>query len=104
MPADEPVTDEDLEQAFRDDPRFAFEMLDAFFREPLLRLHIKSCARGLSPEDMLDVYQETLMGMVTVVRSGTFNPEKPLRLIQTVAKRRAIDFARRKRTRGRWPS
>jgi RNA polymerase sigma factor (sigma-70 family) len=98
MQEDEPITEEDLEREFRDDPEFAFEMLDAYFREPLLR-YIKSCARGLSSEDLADVYQEALMEMVTVVRSGRFNPEKPLRLIQTIAKRRAIDLARKKKVR-----
>lgn len=89
------VTEDDLEQAFREDPKFGFEVLDAYFREQIFRF-IKSIRRSLSPEDIEDVYQDAMMELAKIVRKPSFDPLKPMRIVNKVVKEKTIDFWRRR--------
>ena len=88
-------TEEELEGAFREDVDFGLEMLHEEFRDRIAR-YIKKCGPSLTPEEIKDLYQDVMLEMVSQVRSRGFNPERPLRLIQTIAKRRTFDRLRRK--------
>lgn len=92
------VTEDELEKAFKDDPKFGFEVLDLYFREQIAR-YIKSIRRSLSPEDIADVYQNALMELVRIVRKPDFDPTRPMRIVNKVVKEKTIDYWRRKTVR-----
>lgn len=89
------LTEEELEEAFREDAEFGLELLDEEFRDRIAR-YIKKCGPSLTPDEIHDLYQDTMLEMVGHVRSPSFNPERLLRLVQTIAKRRTFDRLRRK--------
>ena len=52
---------------------------------------------GLTPEDLADTWQETLLSVITAVRSGRFDARRPLiPWLCTIAYRRATDVTRRR--------
>lgn len=52
---------------------------------------------GLSPEDLADTWQETLVAVLTAVRDGRFDAKRPLiPWLCTICYRRATDLTRRK--------
>jgi DNA-directed RNA polymerase specialized sigma24 family protein len=54
---------------------------------------------ALSPEDLADVWSETLLGVARAAREGRFDPGRPLvGWLMTIAYRRAADLARRARS------
>ena len=64
MAAIDPLTEADLDSAFESSPEFGIQCLDSDFRERILR-YIKRVGRGFFDiHDMLDVYQETLIGVL----------------------------------------
>jgi hypothetical protein len=83
------VTEDDLEQLFKDDKKFAVQMLDSEYREHLWR-YIKSKCQYFSEDDIHDVYQQALGEFIRCVQKPDFDPHKPLRLLQHIAKLRAI--------------
>ncbi len=95
MSAGNSTAEEDLEEAFRIGPEFGLTLLHEDFQEVLLRC-IKGAAWSLSAEERLDVYQETMLAMIGEARKADFDPHRPLRLAQTIAHRRAIDYLRAK--------
>ncbi len=90
------MTEAELEEAFREDPEVALELLDEEFRGRIARF-IKSKVLGINAADLADLYQSTLLDFVRAVRRPGFDPSRPLRLVFHIAKSRAIDFLRRKR-------
>ena len=95
MTTQKTVTEEELEEAFRDDPKFGLEFLHVEFRDRIAR-YIKKHGWELQPEEIEDLYHETMLEMVREIRSSDFDPTRPLRLVQTIARRRTIDYLRRK--------
>lgn len=95
MAADIQIKDDELEEAFRAGPRFGLEFLESEYREYLFRF-IKANAMGLSPQDVADVYQDTMLDLIEVVQKPDFDPSAPMRIVRTIAERRAIDAARKK--------
>ena len=98
MAATKPITEEELEQAFRDDPGFGLALLHEDYRHQIGR-YIKAKAWGLSREDINDVYQETMLEMVKVIRSPDFDGNRALRIVYDIAKKRAYDALRRRKFR-----
>ncbi len=98
MAAANPITEEELEEAFQDDPEFALGLLHEEFRHQIGR-YIKSKLWGIPTEmraqEMTDVYQETMLDMVKVIQSPDFDGRKPLRIVYDIARKRAIDALRR---------
>lgn len=90
------VTEDDLEQQFKTDPQFAVQLLDSEFREHIWR-YIKSVCRYFTGDEIRDVYQDTLVDFIRRVKRPDFDPRKPLRLVQQIARCRAIDLARKKK-------
>lgn len=89
------VTEDDLELAFKDDPKFGLELLHADFRAQIWR-YIKSFCRSLSPEDIADIYQNAMVELVRIVKEPDFDPTRPMRIVNKVVKEKTIDFCRRK--------
>jgi DNA-directed RNA polymerase specialized sigma24 family protein len=90
------ITDDALEQQFADDKRLAVQLLDSEYREHIWR-YIRSICRYFSDDDIHDVYQSALGEFICCVKKPDFEPHKPLRLVQRIAKFRAIDLARKKK-------
>lgn len=102
MAAANPITEEELEEAFQDDPEFALGLLHEEFRHQIGR-YIKSKLWVLPAEmraqEMKDVYQDTMLDMVKVIRSPDFDGRRPLRIVYDIAQKRAIDALRRRKFR-----
>lgn len=96
------ITEQELEQAFRDDPEFGLALLHSEFRDQIAR-YIKSKMWGLPSallaEEIKDVYQETMLELIPLVRSADFDWNDPMRIVCEIAKRRAIDHLRRRKFR-----
>jgi RNA polymerase sigma factor (sigma-70 family) len=92
------AAEEQLEKLFREDPRFAMEVLHTDYRERIWR-YIKSVAWWLSPEDIDDIYQNTFVRLIKAVREPDFDPKNPMRLVCDIAWKAAIDWHRRKKRR-----
>ncbi|GIW88280.1 MAG: hypothetical protein KatS3mg108_2604 [Isosphaeraceae bacterium] len=94
MAATDPVSEADLESAFRDDPDFAIELLDADYQEHILR-YIKRETYGLlDPHELLVAYQETMLAMIVLARRPGFDPQRPLRMVQSIARNKGMDLLR----------
>ena len=93
-----PITEEELEQAFRDDPEFGLALLHEDYRHQIGR-YIKAKAWGLSHENIKDVYQETMVEMVKVTRSPGFDSNRVMRIVYDIAWKRAYDALRRRKFR-----
>ena len=94
------VTEDDLEQQFREDPRFAIELLHTEFRENIFR-YIKSVGSYLAAHEIEDIYQEMMVRLIKAVQLPDFDPAKPMRLVQDIAAKATVDFLRRKTIRQR---
>lgn len=94
--AKEKVTEEELEELLRVDPKFAVDMIDADYRENIWR-YIRSRCRSFDDDDVHDVYIETVKGFIACVKKADFNPVAPLKLVFYIAKLRALDRRRAKR-------
>jgi RNA polymerase sigma factor (sigma-70 family) len=89
---------EELEKLFREDPRFALEVLHTDHRELIWR-YIKSVVWWLSSEDINDIYQELFVRLIKAVRESDFDPKNPMRIVYDFAWKAAIDWHRRRRRR-----
>ncbi|MFO0979093.1 MAG: hypothetical protein U0996_21970 [Planctomycetaceae bacterium] len=102
MASSNPISEQELEDAFRDDPDFAIRILHSEFRNQIAR-YIKSKLVGLPPgqlpEAIKDVYQETMVALIPLVRSTEFDSSSPLRIVFTLAARKAVDYLRRRKYR-----
>lgn len=96
MDTTKPISEVELEAALRDDIEFAFYILHSEFRHDIAR-YIKSRAYALTPADIKDVYQQTMVEFVNVVRKPGFDFKAPLRIVFDIAGKRAIDALRKKK-------
>lgn len=98
MTARNPVTEQELEDVFKDDPDFGIRVLHEDFSEVILR-YIKKHAWGLQLADWMDIYQQTMLELLRRAREPGFDHRKPLALVFCIVKRRARDMLRRKKHR-----
>lgn len=95
MAATNPISEADLESEFRSDPNTAIEFLDLDYREQIIQ-YIKRVTWGrLKPDELMDVYQETILGLIQKVARGDFDPARPLRLVYDIAWKKSCDVLRR---------
>jgi DNA-directed RNA polymerase specialized sigma24 family protein len=92
--AHNPVSEEELEAAFEDDPDFGVEALFEDYREVVFR-YIKKHGWGLQRADWLDILQQTMLELIEKARAPGFDHRKPLSLVFTIASRRIKDKLRR---------
>jgi len=99
MATTDPVSSDseaDLDEAFEDSPEFGIRYLNSEYKNRILR-HIKRCGRGFFDlHDLLDVYQETVIGMLKRARKPDFEPCRSLRMVLTIARNKSIDFLRKR--------
>jgi DNA-directed RNA polymerase specialized sigma24 family protein len=97
MAATNPVTEAELETAFREDTDYAIELLDLDYREQIIQ-YIKRETWGILKEDeLMVVYQETMLALIQKVRQEGFDPSRPLRMVNTIARNKGIDALRARR-------
>lgn len=90
------VTEDELEELLREDPKFAVAMIDSDYRENIWR-YIRSRCRYFDDDDVHDVYVTTLKDFIRCVQKPDFDPKAPLKLIFHIAKLRARDRRRGKK-------
>jgi RNA polymerase sigma factor (sigma-70 family) len=96
MTAPPSVHNDDLRDALQEAAAAALDHLHAAFGVRLAR-YLKRVTWGLlSPEDLQDAYQETLLAFWKQTQAVGFDPEQPLRLAQTIAQRKGLDALRRR--------
>lgn len=87
---------EELEQAFRSDPKYGIECLDAFFQDEVAG-YIKYVGQGaLDANDIADIYQDVMVELIEVVRKPTFDPAEPMRLVYRIAYTNTKDFLKKR--------
>lgn len=97
MATTEPVSEEEIEATLRTDPNYAIELLDAFYREQILQYIKRVTWSRLRPDELMVVYQETMLAFIRRVREDDFDPTRPLRLVYCIARHRGYDFLRARR-------
>jgi DNA-directed RNA polymerase specialized sigma24 family protein len=90
------VTEDELERLFREDSKFAVEMLDSEYRENIWRF-IRSRCRYFDDDDVHEVYVKTLKDFIRCVKKPDFDPKSPLKLVFHIATLRARDRRRAKK-------
>ncbi|MCB7129871.1 MAG: sigma-70 family RNA polymerase sigma factor [Candidatus Brocadiales bacterium] len=89
----------DLEQAFRTDPKYGIECLDAFFQEEVAG-YIKFVGYGaLDTHDMADIYQNVIVDLIQAVQKPNFDPTEPMRLVYRIAYTNTKDYLKKRRIR-----
>lgn len=91
------VIEEDLDTAFREGPEFGVQYLDSEHRGLIFR-HIKRAGRGfLNPAELMDIYQETILGVIKKTSEPGFDPCRSLRMVFAIARNKAINALRARR-------
>jgi len=98
MSARNPVSEDELEEVFAEDPEYGVCVLYEEYDQVILA-YIKKHGWGLKLEDWLDVLQQTMLEFIEKVRTPDFDHRKPLALVFTIAGRRIRDLLRRKKFR-----
>lgn len=94
MAATDPVSEADLDTAFRAGSDFGVAYLHSEFREQILQ-HIMRAARGfLNRDEQMVVYQDTIGAVIERSREPDFDPCRSLRLVFTIARNKTVDFLR----------
>ncbi len=100
METEEKISEEELEAAFRDDPEFGLQLLFSDFREQIGRFiqwRLAGLPKGERPEAVKDLLQDTFVELIPFVRNSAFDWRAPLRIVYTIAARRACDLLRRRK-------
>ncbi len=104
MSANNPITEKELEEVFRDDPEDGMRFLYSEFRDQIARF-IKSKLWGIpswkKAEEVKDIFQETMMALIPFVRDPNFDWRDPLKIVYNIANKKAIDAIRRWKHRGK---
>jgi hypothetical protein len=83
---------EELEQAFRTDPKYGVECLHAFFQQEVAG-YIKCVGHGaLDTHDIADIYQNVIVELIQAVQKPNFDPTEPMRLVYWMAYTNTKDY------------
>jgi len=99
MAATEPVSETEIESALRSDPDYAIELLDVFYQEAIIQYIKKETWGRLRPDELMVAYQETMLAFIKMVREEGFDPCRPLRMVNCIARRKGCDQLRARRHR-----
>lgn len=96
------TTEQELEEAFLEDPEFGLRVLYADFRDVIAR-YISSRLWGIPAamraEDVKDAFQETMLALAAKVKAGGTDWHKPMALVFRIASFKAADVIRARRLR-----
>ena len=93
------TSEEDLEAAFLDDPKFGLRLLCADFRDPIaryIRSRLWNVPQAEKAVEVKEVYQETMVAMAELVRKPDVDWRKPLKLAFGVARNKSVDAIRKR--------
>ena len=75
--------------------KLAIDLIDQQFRRPIIG-KIRHQALSMSSEELLETYQEVLLGVWNAARKERYDPDMPLLpFLFTIAQRKAIDWLRK---------
>src|SRR4051812_45455788 len=87
--------EKDLDAAFRESPEFGVSVLHESFRYVIVGCIISNCM-GLKPAEIDELVTLTIIDVLKAARKPGFDPNGSLKLVKTIAARRAIDKRTRK--------
>jgi hypothetical protein len=88
------MTREELEAAFRSDPKYGMECLECFFGDEIAS-YIKFVGHGaLDSHDLADIYQNVMVEMIIACRRPNFDPAEPMRLVYRIAMTNTKEYLR----------
>jgi hypothetical protein len=95
------ISEKELEEAFLEDPEFGLRLLHSDFRERIGR-EIRSKLWDVRPADtraeaVKDVYGHTMQDLCKLTKKPDYDWHKPLGIAIDIARKRSIDFIRRRR-------
>jgi DNA-directed RNA polymerase specialized sigma24 family protein len=94
MATSNPVSEEDLDSAFRAGSDFGVQYLHAEYQGLILQ-HIVRAGRGfLSQEERMIVYHDTIVAVIERTKDPSFDPCRSLRMVFAIARNKAVDFLR----------
>ena len=96
MATPNPVIEEEVDSAFRAGSDFGVQYLVMECRNLILQ-HIKRAGLGyLSPEDMVVVYHDTIVGVIERTKDPNFDPCRSLRMVYGIARNTLLSHVRRR--------
>jgi DNA-directed RNA polymerase specialized sigma24 family protein len=97
MATPNPVSEDDLDSAFRAGSDFGVQYLHSEYREQIFQ-HIKRAGRGfLNPEEQTIVYHDTIVGVIEKTTVPGFDTCRSLRMVFAIARNKAVDFLRNRK-------
>lgn len=99
MATAEPVSETEIESTLRTDPDYAIELLGAFYQEKIIQYIKRETWGRLKPDELMVAYQETMLAFIQKVREEEFDPSRPLRMVNCIARRKGFDQLRARRHR-----
>jgi hypothetical protein len=91
------VCEHDLDSAFQAGSDNGVRHLHSEYREHVFQ-HILRAARGhLNRQELLDVYQNTISGVIAKTRKPEFDPCGSLRMVKAIARNQTVYFLRSER-------
>lgn len=100
METEQKSSEEELEELLKSgENEFFVECLYADHALQIINIISKWSYGCLDDNEIRDVFQNTIMHVWQKLDEGSFAPESPLKLVFTIAKRRAIDASRKNGTR-----
>ena len=97
MAATNPVSEPELEAAFREGAKYGVELLDLDYREQIIQ-YIKRETWGiLDAGELMGAYGETLVAVFLKASKEGFDPCRPLRMVNAIARNKGIDVLRARR-------
>src|SRR4051794_12809634 len=94
MAATNPVSEAELEAAFREGAQYGVELLDLDYREQIVQYIKRETWGMLDADQLMDAYGKTLLALWNKARKADFDPSGPLRLVYAIAYRKGIDAVR----------
>lgn len=88
----------ELDSIFAEDVETGMSLMHDQFQEKILGYIKNVGCNNLSRQELLDIYQDTMIAMIEQVRKPTFNTKRPLRLAFQIARCRTIDHVRKKKS------
>lgn len=102
MAASNPITEQELAEVFQEDPEFGLRLLYTEFRDQIAR-YIKSklwgLPLGIRTEEVKEVFQDTMLALLPLVRKPDFDWSEPMRIVNGIARNKARDAIRRRKYR-----
>lgn len=99
MATTEPISESEIESTLRTDPDYVIELLDLGYQEQIIQYIKRETWGRLRTDELMVAYQETMLAFIKLSRETGFDPTRPLRIINCIARRKGFDQLRARRHR-----